>query len=106
MKYLYLALCVIGTAMPLSQFIPWLRDFGFDFPLFLTELLGSHVSAFFAWDVFVSAIVVGVFAFAEGKRLGSQAIRWLPIAATCLVGVSLGLPLLLYLREVRKGATA
>ena len=31
---------------------------------------------------------------------------WVPIAANLLVGVSLGLPLFLYLREVRREAPA
>ncbi|MFN2622230.1 MAG: DUF2834 domain-containing protein [Chthoniobacterales bacterium] len=34
----------------------------------------------------------------EGARLGMRNI-WLPIIGVCLVGVSLGLPLFLYLRQ-------
>jgi len=41
----------------------------------------------------------------EGKRIG-LARRWLPIAASCLVGVSLGLPLFLYQRQVHLERTA
>jgi Terpene cyclase DEP1 len=32
-------------------------------------------------------------------------LLWLPVAATCLVGVSCGLPLFLYLRERQGGMT-
>jgi hypothetical protein len=46
----------------------------------------------------VSAIVTITFIRREGARRNMQ-ILWLPIAATCLVGVSCGLPLFLYLRE-------
>ena len=35
----------------------------------------------------------------EGKRLG-MGLLWLPTSAVFLVGVSLGLPLFLYLRQV------
>jgi len=44
--------------------------------------------------VIVSAAVLFVFIGAERVRH-----RWIPVVATLLVGVSLGLPLLLYMRE-------
>jgi hypothetical protein len=56
------------------------------------------MGAFFGLDVFLSAIVLIVFIRREGARLKLRA-RWLAIAATCLIGVSCGLPLFLYLRE-------
>jgi Terpene cyclase DEP1 len=34
----------------------------------------------------------------EGRR-GKLRLLWMPISATCLIGVSCGLPLFLYLRE-------
>ena len=49
-------------------------------------------------DVLVSAIALIVVASVEGRRLGIRS-RWLVIVAVLLVGVSLGLPLFLYLRE-------
>jgi hypothetical protein len=42
---------------------------------------------------------LAAFVFIEGKRIGIRH-RWLPIAAACVVGVSLGLPLFLYQRQV------
>ena len=47
----------------------------------------------------ISAIVLFVFMFANGveKRV---ARLWLPFVGTLVVGVSLGLPLFLYLSEV------
>ena len=49
-------------------------------------------------DVVVSAFALAVLVRAEGRRLHMRR-RWLPIAAVLLVGVSLGLPLFLYMRE-------
>ncbi|MBD3374799.1 DUF2834 domain-containing protein [candidate division KSB1 bacterium] len=46
----------------------------------------------------VSALVLVVFIVTESKRLGLKTI-WLAIVATFTVGVSLGLPLFLYLRQ-------
>jgi hypothetical protein len=98
LKNLYLALCIPGAALPLWQFVPWVRVHGLDARLFVAELFANRISSFFAMDVIVSAAVVIVFALSE-KQLRH---RWAPIAATLLVGGSLGLPLLLYLRERRR----
>lgn len=98
LRHLYLGLCVIGAVLPYSQLIPWLATHGLDLPLFFQELFSTRVSAFFALDVVVSAAVLVVFILAEGRRL-DLSLLWLPILATFLVGVSLGFPLFLYLRQ-------
>jgi hypothetical protein len=96
-KHLYLALCVAGTVIPYLQFAPWLAEHGLDLRLFFAELFSTRIGAFFGLDVMVSAVVVIAFSYFEKRRLGAR--WWLPIPATLLVGVSLGLPLVLYLRE-------
>jgi hypothetical protein len=55
-------------------------------------------------DVLVSAIVLISFVQTEGKRLGMR-LLWLPTVAVFLVGVSLGLPLFLYLRQIQLDRT-
>jgi len=100
LRHLYLGLCVIGTVLPYSQLIPWLATHGLDFPLFFQELFSTRLSGFFALDVVVSAVVLVVFVLSEGRRL-DLSLLWLPILATLLVGVSLGFPLFLYLRQRR-----
>ena len=53
----------------------------------------------FAWlDVLVSAVVLIGFIRHEGLRVPVAGL-WMPVAGTCLVGVSLGLPLFLLMRE-------
>lgn len=97
-SHLYWALCLPGAALPYAAFVPWLAQHGFDLPRFVAELFSTRIGAFFGWDVIVSAIVLLAFAIFESKRIGRGAV-WLTAAATFLVGVSLGLPLLLALRE-------
>ncbi len=98
MQATYLVLSVLGTLLPLSQFVPWLVKNGLAVPLLIQQAIGSPISAF-AWaDVLISAIVVVVFIRSEGMRL-RIASRWVPIVALCLVGVSLALPLFLFVRE-------
>ena len=97
-KNAYLLLCVAGTVLPCSQLLPFLVEHGFDLGLFIQQLFANRVSAFFALDVFVSATVLWAFVAIEGGRAGVRGV-WAPVAATLLVGVSLGLPL--YMREAR-----
>ncbi len=84
--------------LPYSQFIPWIADNGFSIPLLLRQIAESRVAAFGWLDVVVSALVLFVLIFTEGRRR-KVSMLWLPVIGTLTVGVSLGLPLYLYLRE-------
>jgi len=99
-KHLYLTLALVGTVLPLSQFLPFLRDHGLNASLFVEQLFATRIGAFFGFDVLVSAVVLWVFVYFEGRRI-SIPRPWAPVLATVLVGVSLGLPLFLYLRELQ-----
>jgi Protein of unknown function DUF2834 len=98
MRGVYLSLALIGAVLPYSQFLPWLAEHGPNVPLLFTELFSTRAGAFFGLDVLVSAVVLIGFIRREGARRKMSTL-WLPIAATCLIGVSCGLPLFLYLRE-------
>ena len=99
-KRVYFALCVAGTLLPYSQFIPFVREHGLDLRLFVAQLFSNRIGGFFGFDVIVSAVVVWAFVIVEGRRADIPH-RWAPIAATLTVGVSLGLPLFLFMREQR-----
>lgn len=97
MQLVYLVLCFIGAALPLSQFIPWLSSNGINVPLLLQQAIATPISAF-AWaDVLVSGIAVLVFVVVEGRRLAMRRL-WIP-ALCMLVGPSLALPAFLLMRE-------
>ena len=72
LKNLYLGLCVAGTLLPCSQFLPFLRDHGLDTRAFFEQLFANPVSSFFGMDVIVSSIVLWVFVFTEGRRAGAR----------------------------------
>lgn len=95
---LYLALCIAGTLLPYSQFVPFVREHGLDVRVFFEQLFSTRIGAFFGWDVIVSSVVLWVLVAVEGRRTAMKRL-WLPIAANLTVGVSLGLPLFLYMRE-------
>jgi len=97
MPLVYAVLCVLGTVLPLTQFIPWLATHGLNMPLLVQEALATPLSAF-AWsDVLVSGVATAAFIMAEGRRLGMRR-WWVPLAGLG-VGPSLALPLFLLLRE-------
>ncbi|MGB8521820.1 MAG: DUF2834 domain-containing protein [Candidatus Acidiferrales bacterium] len=98
LRTIYLILCFLGLILTYWQFLPWVAQNGLNMPLFFHLLFANRISAFFGMDVFVSAAALLVFMRTEGPKL-QISLRWLPVAALILVGVSLALPLFLYLRE-------
>jgi hypothetical protein len=93
----YFLLSLLGFALPLSQFIPFLLEHGLNLELFINQLFISRISAFFGMDVLVSAVVVIVLIFAEGTKIKMRNL-WIPIL--CLVvGVSFSLPIFLLMRQ-------
>lgn len=100
MTLIYTILCVLGVALPVSQFAPWLYQNGLNVPLLVSEAFANRIAAFAWLDVLVSAVVVLVFIIWEGRRLGMTKL-WMPIIGLFSIGVSLGLPLFLLLREMQ-----
>lgn len=96
--YIYIALCLLGIILPFSQFIPWLMENGFDISLLIADAAGTKIGAFAWMDVLVSAVVLILFIQLESARIRMKK-GWIPIVGTCTVGVSLGLPLFLLMRE-------
>ena len=99
-RWVYLLLCLLGTLLPGSQFVPWLLDHGLDLSRFFRDLFANGIGGFFGMDVFVSTAVLWTFVALEGRRLGVRHL-WAPVVASLAVGVSLGLPLFLYLRQAQ-----
>lgn len=99
MKRVYVLLCVLGFALPYYFFIPFVLANGLNVSLLIRQLFANQVAAFFGTDVIVSSLVLWAFIFQETRR---RQIRhwWLSILANLAVGVSLGLPLFLLLREI------
>jgi len=101
-QYLYLLLAILGAVFPYSQLIPFLREHGFDLRLLVDQLFANRISAFFGLDVVVSSVVLWVFVFTEGRRRKMRHL-WVYVLSNLAVGVSLGLPLFLYMRERKIG---
>ena len=104
LRHVYLALCILGMLLPYSQFVPWLLQHGVDLPLLFHQLFANQISGFFGLDVIVCSLALWVLVFSEGRRVGVHHL-WLPVLASLVVGVSLGLPLFLYMRQLHLDAT-
>jgi hypothetical protein len=98
MKILYLIAAILGAILPLSQLLPFLKTHGLDLKLFFAYLFSNSVSGFFGMDVIVSSVVLWIFVFSEGGRLGMRRL-WVYVVCNLAVGVSLALPLFLLFRE-------
>ena len=97
MRFVYLLLCIAGTALPLAQFVPWLSANGLNVPLLLQHATSSNIAAF-AWaDVLISGLATIALICVEGRKLGMRRL-WMPLSSI-VIGPSLALPLFLYLRE-------
>ncbi len=94
----YSILCILGTILPYSQFVPFLAEHGLNLQLFFEQLFVNRISSFFGMDLIVSSLVFWVFVFWEGSRLGMKNL-WVYVVSNLLVGVSLGLPLFLLIRQ-------
>jgi len=90
----YLFLAVMGCVVPAFAFVPWVAAHGLDVQRLVAEMFASRVAAFFSLDVLVSAVVV-VTLCVDGRRRGVPHTVY-AIVGTCVVGVSLGLPLYLF----------
>ena len=99
-KHLYLLLCIAGTVLPYLFLVPFLREHGLDLRLIIKQLFANRISSFFGMDVIVTTVCLWVFLFFEGRKLRVKHL-WAPVIASLTVGVSLALPLFLFLREAR-----
>lgn len=101
LAWTYAFLAAAGAVLPLSQFLPWFLEHGLDAVRFVGDLFANPISAFFGFDVIVSAVVMLVFIATEGRRLKVRHL-WLPVVGGLLIGVSFGLPVFLLLRELTR----
>jgi hypothetical protein len=88
----------VGTILPYSQFVPFLAEHGLNPQLFFEQVFVNRISGFFGIDLIISSLILWIFVFWEGSRLGMKNL-WVYVASNLLVGVSLGLPLFLLMRQ-------
>ncbi|MEM9798060.1 MAG: DUF2834 domain-containing protein [Pseudomonadota bacterium] len=98
LRILYLLLCIAGIVLPMRYFLPWLQANDWDLGAMVDAWHTNDASSGLVWDLTVAAITLTVWVAVDCW----QRRDWLglvAIPATYGVGVSLGLPLHLFLRS-------
>ena len=97
-KQVYLIAAIVGTVVPWAFFGSFFWQNGIDIPAFLGGLFANGAAAGFSADVLISILVFWIWSFVDARRLGIRR-WWIVLPFGCTVGLSLGLPAYLYLRE-------
>ena len=98
LRMIYLGLAVWGAIHPMSWFIAWFNENGYDLWAMVDAWHVNAATSGLVWDLTIAAIALTVWILAEvwSRR------AWLglvAIPATFCIGVSCGLPLYLFLRS-------
>ncbi|MDX1686335.1 MAG: DUF2834 domain-containing protein [Saprospiraceae bacterium] len=100
LKSVYLILAIFGAVIPLSYFLSYVVESGFDIYLMVDAMFESGLASYFGWNVVLTFFTLIAFVLTEGMRLGMKN-RWIYIVMGIFIGVSLALPAFLYARESR-----
>lgn len=98
LKRFYVICAVVGTIVPWLFFGSFFAEEGIDIPLFVSSLFANGAAGGFSADVLISILVFWVWSYFDGRKHGVQR-WWLILPTSFTVGLSLALPLYLYLRE-------
>lgn len=101
LRTFYLAMAVLGTVIPWVFFGQFFSGNGLDVVLFVKSLFVNGAAAGFSADVLLSICVFWVWSYVDARQhhIGRW---WLVLPAGMLVGLSLALPLYLYMRLARQ----
>jgi len=97
-KHFYLLIALVGTVIPWMFFGSFFALNGINIPLFLKSLFANGAAGGFSADVLITILVFWVWSWRDAAK-SNVAHWWLILPASCTVGLSLALPLYMYLRE-------
>ena len=100
MTTFYLATAILGTLLPWVFFGSFFAENGFALWSFVLNVFANDPARGFTIDILISIAVFWVWSFIDARQLGVKGWVW-TLPACCCVGLSLGLPLYLYLRPDR-----
>ncbi|MGB1250264.1 MAG: DUF2834 domain-containing protein [Candidatus Promineifilaceae bacterium] len=97
-KTIYLIWAILGTVIPFMGFGNFIVANGLDLIGFANGAVANGAAAGFTADLFISSFVFWMFMFKDASERGIKNL-WIYVACNLLVGLSLALPLYLYVRE-------
>ncbi len=101
LRLIWLALAIWGTIHPMSYFLQWFNENGYDLMAMVNAWHANAASSGLVWDLTIAAATLTIWVLWEAISRR----RWLDllaIPATFCIGVSCGLPLYLFLRSGRE----
>lgn len=97
LRLAYLGLALWGAIHPMSYFLAWFRENGFDLSGMIDAWHANAASSGLVWDLTIAALALTLWVLAETLTRRNWIALW-AIPATFCIGVSCGLPLFLFLR--------
>lgn len=98
MKSPYLILAIAGTIIPWIFFAGFIAEYGLAVPLFIAQVFATGPASGFAADLLICCAVFWIWSWRDAREYGVPN-WWLTVPAVLLVGLSLALPLYLWMRE-------
>jgi len=98
LRITYLAMAILGTVVPAYFLVNYFLVEGLDLVLFLQALYVNGAAGGLSSDLFISSFVFWIYMFS--KKNGPK--PWLFIVLNLFVGLSLALPLYLWVNEKAK----
>lgn len=95
-RIIYLFLMIVGAILPWTYFYAWFQDNGWSLPGMIDAWYVNDATSGLVYDLTIAAAALTVWAILETFRGDRRFLLVIP--ATFGVGVSLGLPLALYLK--------
>jgi len=105
LRSFYLVMMVLGTVLPWYFFSGFIAENGAGLTGFLGSMYANGAAAGAVTDLLISAAIFWVWSFNDAQRTGVPK-WWLVVPATVAVGLSLALPLYLWLRAGVEAATS
>lgn len=100
MRIVWLALAVWGAVHPMSWFIAWFRENGFDLMGVVDAWHANAATSGLVWDLTIAAVALTIWVLLECITRRAW-LGLIAVPATFCIGVSCGLPLYLFLRSGR-----
>ena len=98
LRWIYLALAIIGTVLPMSYFITWFNENSWSIMAMVDAWHANASTSGLVWDLTIAAVTLTIFIIAEATARRDW-LSLIAVPATYCVGVSCGLPLYLFLRS-------
>lgn len=96
-RVIYLIAAVLGTLIPWAFFGAFIASEGLNLTRFIEQLFANNPASGFTADILISSFVFWLWAWYDATQRDIKR-WWIIIPANLLVGLSLALPLYLFMR--------